>query len=183
MLHPLRVQILARLKKGPASPRQLADALEEDISKVAYHVRVLHQANCIELVDERRVRGAVEHFYRRITRPWFRTDRWDDVPPWAKEPIVSQILAMMCEEAYESVGTGRFEARADRHISRSPLRLDEQGWKEVVELTDRLLDEAHRVEVESLERMAGEPEEDSIPASLHIVFFESAPGPETASIG
>jgi DNA-binding transcriptional ArsR family regulator len=47
-----------------SSPRDLSSALDEKCGKVSYHMKVLAEAGLIELVITRRVRGAVEHFYR-----------------------------------------------------------------------------------------------------------------------
>ena len=59
--HARRAQGVAepagRLARTPAS------------GTVAYHVRTLLQLGLIELVDETRVRGAVEHHYRAVPRP------------------------------------------------------------------------------------------------------------------
>ena len=69
MSHPLRVRILAMLDERQASPNQLAGWLGASLGTVAYHVRTLLQLGLIELVDETRVRGAVEHHYRAVARP------------------------------------------------------------------------------------------------------------------
>ena len=69
MSHPLRVRILAMLDERKASPNQLAGWLGASLGTVAYHVRTLEQLGLIDLVDETRVRGAVEHHYRAKARP------------------------------------------------------------------------------------------------------------------
>lgn len=61
--HPLRIQILQILGDGPSSPKRIADLLEQPLSNVSYHVRVLSKCNCVQLVDTRPARGAVEHIY------------------------------------------------------------------------------------------------------------------------
>lgn len=47
-----------------ASPKAIATALGLDVRSVAYHVRVLRELGCIELVETPQRRGAVEHVYR-----------------------------------------------------------------------------------------------------------------------
>jgi DNA-binding transcriptional ArsR family regulator len=64
MSHPSRVRILAMLDERKASPNPLAGWLGASLGTVAYHVRTLEQLGLIELVDETRVPGAVEHHYR-----------------------------------------------------------------------------------------------------------------------
>lgn len=62
--HSLRARLLTLIAEGKASPKQAAEQLGEDIRSVAYHVRVLQRLGCVELVETRQRRGAVEHFYR-----------------------------------------------------------------------------------------------------------------------
>jgi DNA-binding transcriptional ArsR family regulator len=47
----------------PISPTRLAKVTGSTLGSVAYHVRTLVAAGVVELADEGRVRGAVEHFY------------------------------------------------------------------------------------------------------------------------
>jgi hypothetical protein len=46
-----------------ASPSELPDALGEPLGNVSYHVRILRELDCIELVRTEPRRGALEHFY------------------------------------------------------------------------------------------------------------------------
>jgi DNA-binding transcriptional ArsR family regulator len=67
--HLVRDQILdAMVTYGrPISPTQLQRVLsDQSLGSVAYHMRVLASAGLIELADERRVRGAVEHYYALV---------------------------------------------------------------------------------------------------------------------
>jgi DNA-binding transcriptional ArsR family regulator len=61
---PLRSAALEIIGEGVASPKAISDRLGIDVRTVAYHVRVLRQLECIELVDTQQRRGAVEHVYR-----------------------------------------------------------------------------------------------------------------------
>lgn len=63
-VHPLRAKALALIAEGVASPKQIASRLGVETSNVAYHVRVLRELGCIELVETRQRRGAIEHLYR-----------------------------------------------------------------------------------------------------------------------
>jgi DNA-binding transcriptional ArsR family regulator len=62
--NPLRAQALRLIAEGFDSPKAIAVRLDTDIRTVAYHVRVLRRLGCIELVETKRRRGAVEHVYR-----------------------------------------------------------------------------------------------------------------------
>ena len=64
--HPVRDQVLETMATygRPISPTQVQRVLpDQSLGSVAYHIRVLAAAGVIELADEKRVRGAVEHYY------------------------------------------------------------------------------------------------------------------------
>jgi predicted ArsR family transcriptional regulator len=46
------------------SPKDLSLELQAPLSTVNYHVTELRHSELVEVVDERQVRGAIEHFYR-----------------------------------------------------------------------------------------------------------------------
>jgi len=68
--HPLRVSILEILGIDGGrtlSPTELSRELQIPLSNTNYHVTELAKAGLIELVRQRQVRGATEHFYRLPT--------------------------------------------------------------------------------------------------------------------
>ena len=107
MSHPLRVRILAMLDERTASPNQLAGWLGASLGTVAYHVRTLEQLGLIQLVDETRVRGAVEHHYRAKARPNVTVEGWAKAPPIAKQAAVGSSLDVIGEYARVSAAAGR----------------------------------------------------------------------------
>lgn len=60
----VRARALDLIADGDASQKAIAMNLGLDVRSVAYHVRVLRQLGCIELVETPQRRGAVEHIYR-----------------------------------------------------------------------------------------------------------------------
>jgi len=67
--HPLRVSILEVLGLDGGrtlSPKDLSLELQSPLSTVNYHVTELRHSNLVKVVDERQVRGAIEHFYRVV---------------------------------------------------------------------------------------------------------------------
>ncbi len=65
--HPLRVSVLEILGIDGGrilSPSDLSKELQIPLSNTNYHVSELAKSGLIELVRERQVRGATEHFYR-----------------------------------------------------------------------------------------------------------------------
>jgi predicted ArsR family transcriptional regulator len=70
--HPLRVSILEVLGIDGGrtlSPKDLSLELQAPLSTVNYHVTELRNSNLVKVVDEKQVRGAIEHFYRAVDSP------------------------------------------------------------------------------------------------------------------
>ena len=62
--HPLRRQILREMHGGaPASPREVSERLNDTLSNVSYHFRVLARSGVLRLIRTRPVRGSTQHFY------------------------------------------------------------------------------------------------------------------------
>jgi len=62
--HPTRRQILREMDgRPPTSPREMTERLDESLSNVSYHFRVLAGSGVLELVSTRPVRGSTQHFY------------------------------------------------------------------------------------------------------------------------
>jgi predicted ArsR family transcriptional regulator len=76
--HPLRVSILEVLSLDDGrtlSPKDLSLELQAPLSTVNYHVTELRNSGLLAVVDERQVRGAIEHFYRLVDSSKISTGR------------------------------------------------------------------------------------------------------------
>jgi DNA-binding transcriptional ArsR family regulator len=159
LAHPLRVQLLAALNAGVASPNELAKKLNEPLTNVSYHVRMLHDLGCIELVETEPRRGALEHYYRAIVRPFFGDRDWKRLPKNARGSISDAVLQLVWDDTAEAIKGGIFDEREDRHLSRSVLCVDEKGWDELNELLSQTLDRTMQIEADSASRAAKEGSE------------------------
>ena len=143
--HPMRARILAILNEQVASPNEIAEMIDERLPNVAYHVRALADLDCIELVRTAQRRGAIEHYYRALKRPFFSDRDWKRLPPSARQAISDGALQMVWDDVSTAIRDGTFERRVDRHLSRSPMELDQQGWAELNQALGRLVEEAARI--------------------------------------
>jgi DNA-binding transcriptional ArsR family regulator len=176
LAHPLRVQLLALLNEGVASPNELAKKLDEPLTNVSYHVRMLHDLGCIELVETEPRRGALEHYYRAIMRPFFGDRDWKRLPKNARGSISDAVLQLVWEDAAEAIKSGLFDEREDRHLSRTLLCVDEQGWEELNELLVDTLDQAMQIQADSASRAA---KGDTDRLGVNLVMM-SHPAPSSA---
>ena len=174
LAHPLRVQLLARLNERVASPNELAQELGERLPNVSYHVRTLLDLGCIELVSTAQRRGAVEHYYRALVRPFFNDSDWAAIPPSARGGISRVVLREIVEDASAALEQGTFDRRDDRHLSRVHLVLDEEGWQELNERLLALLDGAMELSSQSAGRLNQNDGGASIRASLAMLLFPLA---------
>ncbi|MGH7484660.1 MAG: hypothetical protein ACREMY_03520, partial [bacterium] len=78
LAHVLRQHILLAAVAGEVSPNELSKALDEELSQVSYHVRVLRD-DCDGMIEETRTeprRGAVEHYYRASAKTLLPAKTW-----------------------------------------------------------------------------------------------------------
>ena len=173
MSHPLRVRILAMLDERKASPNQLAGWLGASLGTVAYHVRTLEQLGLIELVDETRVRGAVEHHYRARARPVVSADGWAAAPPIAKQAAVGSTLDVIAEYARQSAASGGFD-REDAQLRRQLIKLDARGFAALSKAVDKLFEQIGKIEDAAADRIAKDPHADDIvEAGLGVMLFDA----------
>lgn len=177
LAHPLRVEILMILNEQMASPSELSKELEEGLSQVSYHVKVLKDFGCIELVDTEPRRGAVEHYYRANTRAFLSDTDYQFLPDSMKPGATAAVLRMMMDDVVGAMEGGTFTGREDMHLSWTPGVVDEQGWSETVDLINETLDRAVAIQGKSASRLAKSGEE-GIPATVVLMHFE---GLEAAS--
>lgn len=169
--HPLRVRLLTILTVREASPSELAKELGEELGVVNYHARKLEKLGMVEIVRERPVRGSTEHFYKATTRPWWTNEQWARVDPEIKAVTTACALDWLIQDAGAALRAGTFDERNDRHLSRIPILLDEQGWKAVGNLLDDTLDALLEEQAQATARMA-ESGEEPISTVVGMMSFE-----------
>lgn len=70
--HPLRQRLLkVAAEWDRVSPSELADQLDEPLSNVIYHVRVLVGCGGLVFLEEVPSGGSIKHYYKfDVTEPW-----------------------------------------------------------------------------------------------------------------
>ena len=131
--HPLRMKLLGRLNQQVCSPVELARELDESVQLVSYHVRILRELDCLELVQTEPRRGALEHFYRAKVSPWLSDEQWSQLPATFRRKTLARTLSEILEAAAKAGGQGGFDG-PESHASRVALALDEAGRTEIAAL-------------------------------------------------
>ena len=151
--HPIRAHILNILSEGPSSPAKMHRRMDNvSLNLVCHHVKVLKDVGLIELVDIRHYGGRREHIYRALQRQYLTLEEWLAVDPKVRNPITTTILSQISEDTTRSIAEGKFAELEDNHLSRSPIELDGEGWKEVIDILETALEGVLEAHARSAER-------------------------------
>lgn len=175
--HPLRSQCLSYLAERTASPAEIAAELGENLGNVSYHIRKLWKAGVVEIVEEKPVRGAMEHFYRALQRPMFTDDEIAEASIEDRRAFCQHIFSLVTADATRSLEARTFVERPDYHISRAPMRVDEDGWNDLRDLHEETLNRILEIQAESAERLQGDA---GFPVVAFNTCFEMPERPKSA---
>ena len=151
--NPSMLEALVALIEKKRSPSDIADLLKIKLSKAIYSVKQLEQMNLIEEVGTEERRGQNAHIYRSLVRPIWKTEEWEELSQDEREQYAAWANQLFLVDVARAWAARTFQARVDTHTSRSPLRLDDQGWRKVKRTLDETLATIHEAEVESADRL------------------------------
>lgn len=160
--HPVQIRALTILTERVASPKEVAIDLGLTAAKsgyVSYHIKELKKRGLVELDHTEPRRGSTEHFYKAI-RPLMVMD--DDAKRMSFEErlvLSCWILSRVNDDFLLAVATGTIDERSDRHLSRFPLSLDEQGYEELIDEYRQAFCRTLEIQSESKERLEASREE------------------------
>src|ERR1044072_7629305 len=151
LAHPRRARILQRLGERVASPGDLAVELGAPLGVVSYHVRMLRDYECVELVRTEPRRGALQHFYKATARPNLDDDQWRTLPSGLRGELTGETISELVADLAQAADAGALQD-PDVVLSRTPLELDERGFKKLNKLLAKTLDQALAIAAESSAR-------------------------------
>jgi DNA-binding transcriptional ArsR family regulator len=176
LTHKVRgATLLAFGEWGVASPKEVSDFLELDITEVSYHVRKLKSQGLIRLVRTEKRRGFPEHFYE-LTKPVLYLDGedWERLPRPIKDRFSGSLLQVAVTDAVEALKAGTFNS-ASAHQSRVTMPVDARGRREAMEVLDDALGRLREIEERCSERMEL-PSQEAVPLNVFMMAFETGPG-------
>lgn len=174
--HPTRVAAYVILVERTASPTEIAHHLKMDVGHVGYHVRKLVEIGQVELVDERPVRGAVEHFYKAITRPFCEVEEWEKMSPEERGSMTRQTLQLHQVDIAQAVDAGTFDSRMSRWLLRLPMQdMDDEGFEELAASFAQMYEESLEIMGRVANRKSLDKDHETFPAMMSAMFFERPP--------
>ena len=171
--HQIQIKALHILTERVASPKEIAIELGLTSAKagyVSYHVKELLSRGLVELVRTEPRRGASEHFYR-ATKPLIVTE--DDAERMSFEERLAfscWIICCISGDFAMAVEGGTIDTRTDRHLTRFPLHLDEQGYLDLLGEHAQVFHRTREIAAESRKRTAASGEEGKPVAASTGVF-------------
>jgi len=171
------LKIVAECNLREVSPSGFAQEFAAgDVPEIARRFRLLARDGWLVKVRSEsggRRRGATETFYRATRPAIFDTRCWAQVPTAIRRRDSWRIFEQMAEQAREAMDAGTFDARSDRHLTWTPLVLDELGWIQVIKAVDSVFFATLQEQRAARHRLARSGEEPRF-FTVHLTAFESA---------
>jgi len=117
-----------------------------------------------------------------VVPPMHDGANWAKLPLATREEISAVTFRGIAGETIRAINGGTFDARKDRHQSRVPMDLDEQGWQELVEFLSGSLSELERIKADAAARLEADGERGQRFLAA-LLGFQTPPGPGLASAG
>jgi hypothetical protein len=134
---------------------------------------MLRDYDCVELVRTEPRRGALQHFYRATARPNLDEDQWRTLPSGLRRELTGETIGELVSDLGQAADAGTLED-PEVVLTRTPLELDERGWKKLNKLLARTLDQALTIASESSTRQTDATAKSVFPTELAILHFKRA---------
>src|SRR5260221_686470 len=152
--HVLRQHILLAAVQGEVSPNGLSKALDEGLSQVSYHVKVLRD-DCDGMIEETRTerrRGAVEHYYRGSAKTLLPAKAGRRLKKGLRAVVGAGQASDLFNDLAYALKAGKLKGTHD-HITRTPLVLDGEGQRNVKAIAERATKEVENEQQATAKRM------------------------------
>jgi AcrR family transcriptional regulator len=140
------------LHAGPASAEGIAREVGVSVERVEAGIANLVEAGLIIALEKETEDGESETVYHHNT-DLVEDEHWERMSLAERQVASSQITSIVIAEIEQAIERGTFDARTDRHLSRMPLLLDAQGWRELSALHNQTFHTTVEIQAESAERL------------------------------
>lgn len=182
--NPMQLRALTILTERIASPKEIAVELgltKARAGTVSHHVRELEAAGFVEEVRAEPRRGALEHYFKAVERPIVTAEEAAKWTQEQREEFTRYIISCIARDFGLAIEHRTLDAdeHIRRHVTRTPLLLDGQGFSDLLSAYMQLFDRAFEIQAESDQRRAKSGEEglpvSSVLATIPMPFVERPP--------
>jgi len=175
-VHPfrLRVRIVAACHLREVTPREIAAQEDLEAATVQYHFGKLEKEGWIHVSKKKEVQGGVRQYYLADRLKLVTHREFEEMSKEEREATSEGVLLHYLEICRESLREKTLDARSDSHLSHTPMDLDQQGWEDLRDELDRLLERTLEINVEAMMRLRKSKAE-GIPTVVHLAAFEVPP--------
>lgn len=128
LANSLRAKIIYQLHENPLTAKQVADKLGESGGNVHYHIKKLHEGELLVLVEEKKVGGVTEKYYKSKAL-WFNSNHRESLDPALNESdsspqstTLSTRLSLSTEEKQEL--NEEVKALVEKWLHKTSVRQD-----------------------------------------------------------
>ena len=172
--HPRQVQALTILiERGPSTPTDVALALgltANEAGNISYHIQELEKRGLAEFVCEEKRRGHTAHVYRATDPLIVSTTEAEEMSVEERLDLSCWVVTLINGDFGLAIESKSIDQRPDRQLNRFPMRLDEQGYKDLFEEYERLFRRTLEIKAESEERQLSSGEKGQ-PVSAVLAMF------------
>jgi hypothetical protein len=120
----------------------------------------------------RKARGSIATTYRGVARAEFIGDEWTGLSAEQKHAISKTVTQGLIARIDGALMAETFNSREDRQLSWFALQVDEEGWREAVEVLADAFHMMGRIREDSAERLKASGDS-GLTATAGILMFES----------
>lgn len=173
---PLRERIVTELYMREMSPSRFhAEFGGGSVPRVDRHFKRLAEHDWLTFVRSEsggHRRGSTEHFYRATELAVLDSKTWSHLPHSIQATFSRRNFEQLAQQVRQALQAGTFDARPDRHLSWTPLLLDQHGWKQVIAGVDAVFESLFEEQAGAKLRLL-DSGESPIPATVALTAFES----------
>jgi AcrR family transcriptional regulator len=164
-------RVLNHIHTRRASAQSLSRALGVSVGEVEEQIANLERAGLVVVIEEEERGGGsrLVPMYHANT-DFIDDDRWKQMSLAERQAISEQIVHLVTSELDQAIALGIFDARLDRHLSRVPLTLDEEGWRKLFLLHYKTFEESIAIQADSAERLKRSGESPITGSSVQAMF-------------
>ncbi|HEX2391570.1 MAG TPA: winged helix-turn-helix domain-containing protein [Solirubrobacterales bacterium] len=170
--HPLRIRIVSACTLREMTVAELARRFKVSVSTMNRHLRRLVEAGYLRLRVESR-RGVRKHMYRASRRATIADEEFAQMTMKQRRRASVEVLRDFFRHTWQSWEAGTLDERPDSHLTWTLMRLDEQGWTDVMSELATLLEACIEIQAASLVRL-GESGGEPIPTTIALAGFKDA---------